>query len=93
MDRKRGAEGIRGIFSIHFVERGHLQRRDILRRAGVDFLTTYGANVDTDLEELWRRIVFSNCVSNTDNHLRNHGYCYEKKENAQLSVFSFFLSV
>ncbi len=40
----------------------------------VDFLTTYGANVEADLEELWRRIVFSISVSNTDDHLRNHGF-------------------
>lgn len=40
----------------------------------VDFLTTYGGNVDADLEELWRRIVFSISVSNTDDHLRNHGF-------------------
>jgi serine/threonine-protein kinase HipA len=26
------------------------------------------------LEELWRRIVFSIAVSNTDDHLRNHGF-------------------
>lgn len=40
----------------------------------MDFLTTQGANVDADLEELWRRIVFSICVSNSDDHLRNHGF-------------------
>ncbi len=40
----------------------------------VEFLTTKGANVDADLEELWRRIVFSICVSNSDDHLRNHGF-------------------
>ena len=27
-----------------------------------------------DLQELWMRIVFSICVSNTDDHLRNHGF-------------------
>jgi len=27
-----------------------------------------------DLEELWRRIVFSICIKNTDDHLRNHGF-------------------
>ena len=27
-----------------------------------------------DLEQLWRRIVFSICVSNVDDHLRNHGF-------------------
>jgi len=40
----------------------------------VDFLITHGANVNEGLEELWRRIVFSICVSNTDDHLRNHGF-------------------
>lgn len=39
-----------------------------------DFLTTHGAQVDRDLEELWRRIVFSISVSNADDHLRNHGF-------------------
>jgi len=40
----------------------------------VDFIMTNGASVDQDLEELWRRIVFSICVTNTDDHLRNHGF-------------------
>lgn len=40
----------------------------------VDFIQNNGANVNQDLEELWRRIVFSICVSNTDDHLRNHGF-------------------
>jgi serine/threonine-protein kinase HipA len=33
-----------------------------------------GAKVDSDLEELWRRIVFNIAVSNCDDHLRNHGF-------------------
>lgn len=45
----------------------------------VDFLTSYGANVDADLRELWRRIVFNICVSNTDDHLRNHGFILTPK--------------
>jgi serine/threonine-protein kinase HipA len=40
----------------------------------VEFIITHGANVNEDLEQLWRRIVFSICVSNTDDHLRNHGF-------------------
>lgn len=40
----------------------------------VDFIQNNGANVAQDLEELWRRIVFSICVTNTDDHLRNHGF-------------------
>lgn len=40
----------------------------------VDFIQRNGVNVSKDLEQLWRRIVFSICVSNTDDHLRNHGF-------------------
>lgn len=40
----------------------------------VEFITTQGANVNEDLEQLWRRIIFSICVANTDDHLRNHGF-------------------
>jgi serine/threonine-protein kinase HipA len=39
-----------------------------------EFIMRNGADVQADLEELWRRIVFSICVSNTDDHLRNHGF-------------------
>lgn len=40
----------------------------------VEFLIKHGADVNADLEELWRRIVFHICVKNTDDHLRNHGF-------------------
>lgn len=33
-----------------------------------------GAAPERDLKELWRRIVFNMAVSNTDDHLRNHGF-------------------
>ncbi|MEP7253756.1 MAG: HipA domain-containing protein [Ginsengibacter sp.] len=39
-----------------------------------EFITRHSSSVEKDLEELWRRIVFSICVSNTDDHLRNHGF-------------------
>ena len=37
-----------------------------------EFLTRRGGNVPEDLPQLWRRILFSVAVSNTDDHLRNH---------------------
>ncbi len=42
----------------------------------VGFIQQHGDKnkVDSDLEQLWRRIVFSICVKNTDDHLRNHGF-------------------
>lgn len=41
-----------------------------------------GANAATpkkDIQELWKRIVFSMAVSNTDDHFRNHGFILEEK--------------
>lgn len=40
----------------------------------VEFLMQNGANIDEDLVKLWTRVVFNICVSNTDDHLRNHGF-------------------
>lgn len=38
------------------------------------FLRANGAKPQRDLRELWKRIVFSMAVSNTDDHFRNHGF-------------------
>jgi serine/threonine-protein kinase HipA len=43
-----------------------------------DFLVRHGAQVNQDLEQLWRRILFYVCVSNTDDHLRNHGFMLQE---------------
>lgn len=42
-----------------------------------EFLIKSGSQTDLDLEELWKRIVFFICISNTDDHLRNHGFLLE----------------
>ena len=42
----------------------------------VGFIKSECANVTANLEELFRRVLFSVCVSNTDDHLRNHGFLY-----------------
>ncbi len=39
-----------------------------------DVLRQFGSKTKLDMEELWRRIVFSIMISNTDDHLRNHGF-------------------
>lgn len=40
----------------------------------VEFLVRNGSRTAEDLEELWTRIVFNIAVTNTDDHLRNHGF-------------------
>lgn len=44
-----------------------------------EFIISKGANIKNDLEELWKRIVFSISVTNTDDHLRNHGFILTDK--------------
>ena len=44
----------------------------------VSFIRKNGAAPAQDLKELWRRIVFNMAVSNTDDHLRNHGFLLTK---------------
>lgn len=44
-----------------------------------EFLLRNGAEPQIDLNELWTRIVFSICVKNTDDHLRNHGFLLTDK--------------
>ena len=39
-----------------------------------DAIERQSPNAATDLVELWRRIAFSILISNTDDHLRNHGF-------------------
>ena len=43
----------------------------------VDALRQYGAEPKNDMHMLWRRIVFNVLISNTDDHLRNHGFLYD----------------
>lgn len=50
-------------------QRSYMEIADALRR--------YGATAPSDLRQLWRRIVFNVLISNTDDHLRNHGFLYQ----------------
>lgn len=43
------------------------------------FITSGGCDVEYNLEQLWRRIVFNIGVSNCDDHLRNHGFILTPK--------------
>jgi len=41
------------------------------------FIQNYCHNTQSNLLELWKRIVFNIAISNTDDHLRNHGFLIE----------------
>jgi serine/threonine-protein kinase HipA len=44
-----------------------------------EFLQFNGAQNKSDLHQLWRRLVFNIAISNTDDHLRNHGFLLTEK--------------
>ena len=44
-----------------------------------EFISNHGANIEANLRQLWRRIIFNIAISNTDDHLRNHGFILTKE--------------
>jgi serine/threonine-protein kinase HipA len=44
-----------------------------------EFISNNGANIKANLHQLWRRIIFNIAISNTDDHLRNHGFILTKE--------------
>jgi serine/threonine-protein kinase HipA len=53
----------------HGEQRSYLEIVDVIRQTG--------SKPEADIEELWKRIVLSILVSNTDDHLRNHGFLHD----------------
>jgi serine/threonine-protein kinase HipA len=51
----------------------------------VDALRQHGAAPTADIQALWRRMLFNILISNTDDHLRNHGFLYARDDGWRLS--------
>jgi serine/threonine-protein kinase HipA len=78
-DRVPGAQGARRIhFASAMTLLGHNDGADHTEGASyldlAELIIRQGAEPERDLRELWRRIVFSIAIRNTDDHLRNHGF-------------------
>ena len=71
LEHKDGAGSDSGVSYLEIV--------DLIIRSGQP------STVDEDLKGLWTRIVFSIAVSNTDDHLRNHGFLLTSNEGLRLS--------
>jgi serine/threonine-protein kinase HipA len=50
-----------------------------------EVIMNQGSQPDADLRELWSRIVFNILVSNSDDHLRNHGFILNPGKGWRLS--------
>ncbi|MSQ98143.1 MAG: type II toxin-antitoxin system HipA family toxin [Xanthomonadales bacterium] len=85
----RTSEGKRLHFASAMTLTGHQDGDDA--STGVSYLEIarvlieQGAQTKIDLQELWSRIVFNVLVSNTDDHLRNHGFILAPGKGWQLS--------
>ena len=71
-DRREGGVRVGYISAMTLLGRRDRDEGDYLEIA--EAIPEHGANVNRDLHELYRRIVFNVAIHNTDDHLRNHGF-------------------
>ena len=72
---------------IHFASAmtmlGYTDNRDSHAEASylelAEFISKNGPRIKENLKELWKRMVFNISVSNTDDHLKNHGFILTEK--------------
>lgn len=85
MDRfdRAGEVRIPFLSALSMLEAADGQHRSYMEIA--DALRIHSASTSEDLRELWRRVVFTVLVSNTDDHLRNHGFLYGGRQGWRLS--------
>lgn len=80
---RQGANRIGYASAMTMLEAGDGDQRSYLEIAAV--IEERSPAATPDLRELWRRIGFSILISNTDDHLRNHGFLHERAESWVLS--------
>lgn len=71
---RRGTERIPFISAMSMLGAGEREPRSYLEIA--DAVRQQSRSPKEDLREIWSRMVFNVLVSNTDDHLRNHGFLY-----------------
>jgi serine/threonine-protein kinase HipA len=82
-DRERGKVRLPFLSAMSMLDAKDNEPRSYLEF--VDVLRQHGAAPKEDMHQLWRRIVFSVLISNTDDHLRNHGFLWEGPAGWRLS--------
>jgi serine/threonine-protein kinase HipA len=69
---RRGAQRVGYVSAMTMLEAADGEQGSYLDIAEV--IERHSAGAGEDLRQLWRRIAFSILISNTDDHLRNHGF-------------------
>jgi serine/threonine-protein kinase HipA len=80
---RRDGQRIPFLSSMSMLDARDNQTRSYMEIA--DALRQHGAASKDDVRALWRRIVFNVLISNTDDHLRNHGFLYNGPTGWRLS--------
>lgn len=70
------AGGVRIAFRSAMAMTGHKDGEQGSYLELLDILAQYGAKAEADRQELFRRMIFNVLISNTDDHLRNHGFLW-----------------
>lgn len=73
-DRRRDGSRVGYVSAMTMLEATDGHQRSYLEIA--DRIEETSARATRDLAELWRRMVFNVLISNTDDHLRNHGFIH-----------------
>jgi serine/threonine-protein kinase HipA len=80
---RRGTTRVGYVSAMTMLEARDGDQRSYLEIAGV--IEERSAATTADLNQLWRRMAFSILISNTDDHLRNHGFLHERADSWSLS--------
>jgi serine/threonine-protein kinase HipA len=75
-DRTGAGRRIGYVSAMTMLEAADGDRRSYLDLAEV--IEGVSAHATRELHQLWRRLVFSALISNTDDHLRNHGFLHQR---------------
>lgn len=82
-DRATGGERVGYVSAMTMLEAKDGDQRSYLEIAEV--IETRSLSPTAELHQLWRRIAFSVLVSNTDDHLRNHGFLHDRGDSWRLA--------
>lgn len=75
-DRTGAGRRVGYVSAMTMLEAADGDRRSYLDIA--EIIEGVSARATKELHQLWRRLVFSVLISNTDDHLRNHGFLHER---------------
>ncbi len=80
---RRGKTRVGYVSAMTMLEASDGDRRSYLEIA--DVIERHSPAASAELRQLWRRVAFNILISNTDDHLRNHGFLHARGESWTLA--------